>query len=79
MAGMRPLGLIFKYSGALCSRLPKSRYTDSYVNPSSSRTIATFLGGRIGVQVPVTVWKKVGHTYQPLGPPVWVYNVNCFP
>ena len=44
MAGMRPLGLIFKYSGPLCSCWPKSRYTGSYVNPSSSRTMATFLG-----------------------------------
>jgi len=47
MAGMRPLGLIFKNSGPFCSFLLRSRYTDSYVNPSSSRTMATFL--RIGL------------------------------
>jgi len=49
---MRPLGLIFKYSGAFCSFLPKSRYTDSYVNPSSSRTMATFLRIGLGFRCP---------------------------
>jgi len=24
-------------------------------------------------------WGKAGTIYQPLGPPLWVYKVNCFP
>ena len=24
-------------------------------------------------------WGEAGTTYQPLGPPLWVYKVNCFP
>ena len=40
---MRPFGLTLRNSGAFCSFLLKSRYTDSYVNPSSSRMMATFL------------------------------------
>ena len=43
IAGMRPFGLYLVNSGFFMSG--NSRYTDSYVSPSSSRTKATFLSG----------------------------------
>jgi hypothetical protein len=34
---------------------------------------------QIGCQMVVKVSEEQGRTCQPLGPPVWVYRVNCFP
>ena len=46
--------------------------------PELLKNDGDFPKSRIGRQVPVN-WGEAGTTYQPLGPPLWVYKVNCFP
>ena len=46
--------------------------------PEFLKNDGDFPASRISRQVSVN-WGEVGTTYQPLGPPLWVYKVNCFP
>jgi len=46
--------------------------------PEFFKNDGDFPVSRIGRQVPVGLG-EAGTTYQPLGPPLWVYKVNCFP
>ena len=45
---MRPFGLYFVCLGSLCSPFLRFRNKDSYVSPSSKRTISTFLENHTG-------------------------------
>ena len=78
-AGIRPFGLYLVKDSALCSPAWKSKYLLSYVKPSSSRTIATFLRGNKCLSSDGDTIVQKLETYQPLGPPLWVNRVNCSP